>query len=622
MKAYNRAYMGWKSLPFTAAVALCLLPASSLRAQKYSDRPLHLDFRGTRGAVAGGTEFATDAGMRMYYVGGNAVDAGVAAMFAAAVTEFSHFGWGGEAPILIRTREGKVFAIAGVGTMPKAASADFFRHHKLGADEIEEPPEPNGLKNWVPVAGILPALVPGMVDAGLVALRDFGTRSFADAIEPAIELADGFPIDELRVSSIQHSVRFLNKWPASRKVFLPNGRPPFVGEIFRQPELAHTLRSMVEAEKKALASGAGREKAIDAVRDYFYRGEIAHKIADFSKENGGFLRYEDMAAFHLSPEAAVSTTFQGYTVYKPGFWSQGPTMIEALNILDGFDLPSMRLNSAEYIHTLVEALKLAYADRDTYYGDPKFVHIPEERLLSKEYGAERRKLITGQASQEFRPGEIGPHPPQHPSHAELAHYKIDDALAEKDTTCVDAVDKNGIAFSATPSGAWMPSYIAGDTGIALTQRAQSFLLIPGHPNELAGGKRPRVTLSPTLATRPDGTVIALSTPGGDNQEQALIQVLLNAIDFGLNAEYAVEMPRFQTRHLVSSFDNHAMSPGDLLLDERTPAAVVADLQKRNHHIEMRPPYDSGAAPSIIRLNPSGMIEAGSDPFYYRAARAW
>lgn len=297
-------------------------------------------------------------------------------------------------------------------------------------------------------------------------------------------------------------------------------------------------------------------------------------------------------------------------------------MIEALNILEGFDLPSMRLNSAEYIHTLVEALKLAYADRDTYYGDPKFVHIPEERLLSKEYGAERRKLITTQASLDFRPGQIGPHPPQHPSHVEIARHKISDALAAKDTTCIDAIDKNGVAISITPSGAWMPSYIAGDTGIPLTQRAQSFLLVPGHPNELAGGKRPRVTLSPTLVTRPDGTVIALSTPGGDNQEQALIQVLFNAIDFGLNAEYAVEMPRFQTRHLVASFDNHAMSPGDLLLDERTPAAVAAELQKRNHHVEMRPPYDSGAAPAIIRLNPSGMIEAGSDPFYYRAARAW
>ena len=583
---------------------------------------MHLDFRGTRGAVAGGTEFATDAGMRMYYTGGNAVDAGIAAMLAGSVTEFSHFGVGGEAPILVRTRAGKVFAIAGVGTMPKLATADFFRNHKLQPDEMTSPPEENGLKDWVPVAGILPALVPGMVEAALVTLREFGTKSFAQAVEPALELADGFPIDEQRTSSIQRSLKYIAKWPASREVYMPNGRPPRVGEIFRQPALGRTLRAMVEAEKKALAAGASREKAIDAVRDYFYRGEIARKIDEFSKQNGGLLRYEDMAAFRLAPEVAVSTTFHGYTVYKPGFWSQGPTMIEALNILDGFDLGALRLNSAEYIHTLVEALKLAYADRDTYYGDPKFVQVPEDRLISKEYGAERRKLITAQASIDFRPGQIGPHPPVHPSHSEIARYKIDDALAAKDTTCIDAIDKDGVAFSATPSGAWMPSYIAGDTGIPLTQRAQSFLLVPGHPNELAGGKRPRVTLSPTLATRGDNTVIALSTPGGDNQEQALIQVLFNAIEFGLNAEYSVEAPRFQTRHLVSSFDNHAMSPGDLLLDERTAPGVVADLQKRNHKVELRPPYDSGAAPAIIRLNPSGMIEAGSDPFYYRAARAW
>jgi gamma-glutamyltranspeptidase/glutathione hydrolase len=609
-------------MPTKSAAFTLLLTAICWGQSKNADRPVHLDFRGTRGAVAAGSEFATDAGMRMYYSGGNAVDAGIAAMLAASVTEFSHFGFGGEAPILVRTKEGKVFAIAGVGTMPKLATADFFRIHKLQPDEITDPPEENGLKDWVPVAGILPALVPGMVEAGLVTLREFGSKSFAEAVEPALELADGYPIDEQRASSIQRSQKFLMKWPASAKVFFPNGKAPRPGDIFRQPELAHTLRSMVAAEKKALASGASREKAIDAVRDYFYRGEIAHKIDEFSKQNNGLLRYEDMAAFHLSPEQPVSTTFHGYTVYKPGFWSQGPTMIEALNILDSFDLVNLRLNSAEYIHTLVESLKLAYADRDTYYGDPKFVQIPADRLLSKEYGAERRKLIAAEASYEFRPGKINGRVGVHPSKSEIARYKIDDALAAKDTTCVDAIDKNGIAFSATPSGAWMPSYIAGDTGIALTQRAQSFLLVPGHPNELAGGKRPRVTLSPTLAIGPNNSVIALSTPGGDNQEQSLIQVLFNAIEFGLNAEYSVEAPRFQTRHLVSSFDNHAMSPGDLLLDERTPPATVAELQRRNHRIEMRSRYDSGAAPGIVRLNPGGMIEAGSDPFYYRSARAW
>jgi gamma-glutamyltranspeptidase/glutathione hydrolase len=601
-------------------VAIAAISCGQTRPQP--QRPVRLASRGTRGAIAAGSEYATEAGMRMYVLGGTAIDAGVASMLAASVVEFSHFGFGGEAPILVRTKDGKVHAIAGVGTMPKLATAQFFRDHKVGEDEMTEPPEKGGLKNWVPVAGILPALVPGVAEAALVTLREFGTKSFHEAVQPAIDLADGFPVDEMRVNAIFNSAKFLQSWPDSKRIFLPDGRPPQPGEIFRQTDLARTLRAMADVEKKALAAGASRAKAIDAVRDYFYRGEIAHRIDAFSKAHNGFLRYEDMAAFRIEPEEPVSTTFKGYTVYKPGFWSQGPAMVEALNILEGFDIPALKQNSADYIHTLVEALKLAYADRDTYYGDPKFSKVPAETLLSKEYAAERRKLIGTDASFDFRPGKIGEKPPAHPYYAEITRYKIPDALLAKDTTCVDAIDKDGVAFSATPSGAWMPSYIAGDTGIPLTQRAQSFLLVPGHPNELAPGKRPRVTLSPTLVTNPDHTVIALSTPGGDNQDQGLMQVLFDAVFFGMNAQAAVEAPRFQTEHLVSSFDNHAMSPGQLLLDERTLGAVVAELQKRKHAVEMRSRFQSGSAPVFVRLTPFGLIEAGADPYYYRSAQAW
>ena len=605
------------------AVSVAVLAAVVLGQQPpRRERPVRLASRGTRGAVAGGTEYATEAGMRMYYSGGNAVDAGVATMLAAAVVEFSHFGLGGEAPILVRTKDGKVHAIAGVGTMPKLATAQFFRDHKITDDEMVSPPEAGGTKNWVPVAGILPALVPGMVEAALVTLREYGTKSFAETVQPAIELADGFPVDELRVTSITNSVKYLAAWPDSKRTFLPNGRPPQPGDIFRQVDLARTLRAMADAEKRAATSGAKRNKAIDAVRDFFYRGEIAHRIDAFSKAHNGLIRYEDMAAFRVEPEDAVSGTFKGYTVYKPGFWSQGPSMIEALNILEGYDVQGLKLNSAEYIHTLVEALKLAYADRDTYYGDPKFNQIPTETLLSKEYAAERRKLITEQASLEFRPGKIGDKPMQHPFYADIQRYQIPDALMAKDTTCVDAIDKDGVAFSATPSGAWMPTYLAGDTGVPLTQRAQSFLLVPGHPNELGPGKRPRVTLSPTIVTAPDHTVIALSTPGGDNQDQSLMQVLFHSIFFGMNAQFAVESGRFQTEHLVSSFDNHAMSPGTLLLDERTAPAVVAELQRRKHIVDIRTRYASGAAPVMIRFWPSGLIEAGADPYYFRAAQSW
>jgi gamma-glutamyltranspeptidase/glutathione hydrolase len=609
-------------LRLAVSVALLTMVLLGQQPPQRRERAVRLPSRGTHGAVAGGSEYATEAGMRIFYYGGNAVDAGIATMLAASVVEFSHFGLGGEAPILVRTKDGKVHAVAGVGTMPKLATAQFFRDHKVTEEEMTSPPEAGGLKNWVPVAGILPALVPGMVEAALVTLREYGTKSFAEVVQPAIELADGFPVDEMRVNAIVNSVKYLEAWPDSKRTFLPNGRPPQPGDIFRQPDLARTLRAMVDAEKRAAAGGASRSKAIDAVRDYFYRGEIAHRIDAFSKSHSGLIRYEDMAAFRLEPEEAVSTTFKGYTVYKPGFWSQGPSMIEALNILEGYDIPALRLNSAEYIHTLVEALKLAYADRDTYYGDPKFNKIPTEVLLSKAYAAERRKLITEQASLEFRPGKIGDKPAQHPVHAEIQRYPIPDALMAKDTTCVDAIDKDGVAFSATPSGAWMPTYLAGDTGIPLTQRAQSFLLVPGHPNELAPGKRPRVTLSPTLVTAPDRTILALSTPGGDNQDQSLLQVMFHSIFFGMNAQFAVEAGRFQTEHLVSSFDNHAMSPGTLLLDERTAPAVIAELQRRKHIVDIRTRYASGAAPVMIRFWPSGLIEAGADPYYFRAAQAW
>ncbi len=592
------------------------------QSRRELERPIRQAVRGTHGAIAAGSDYATEAGMRIYYKGGNAVDAGVATMFAASVTELSHFGLGGEAPILIRTRAGKVFAIAGVGTMPKMASADLFRTRRLMPFEILEM-DPGGLKGIIPVAGLMPALVPGMVDAGLVALREFGTKSFHEIIAPAIELTDGYAIDQMRAQSIAGSRPFFDAWPTSKAHFMPDGHMPAVGEIFRQPDTARTLRAMAEVEKKALAGGANRQAAIDAVRDYFYRGEIAHKIDQFSKDNKGLLRYEDMAAFKLSVEEPVSTTYRGYTVYKPGFWSQGPAMIEALNILEGYDVRSTPLNSAEYIHRADEALKLAYADRDTYYGDPKFSQIPMDVLLSKSYAEERRKLITEKASQQFLPGKINGKTGKHPTETEMASIRIDDALMAKDTTCVDAIDRDGMVFSATPSGAWLPSVIAGDTGIPLTQRGQQFVLVAGNPNEMAGGKRPRVTLSPTIVTHADGRpYMAMSTPGGDNQDQALLQMFLNVVEFGLNAQQAVEAPRFQTRHLVSSFDNHAWNRGDLLLDERIPSAVVNDLIARGHHAEPRSRYANGAAPVMIRVLPSAIIEAGADPFYNRSAHAW
>ena len=603
-----------------ASLLVCAALLCNAQRKEY-ERPVRQASRGLHGAIATGSDYAAEAGMRLYLQGGNAVDAAIAAMYAAMTTEFSHIGWGGEAPILVRTADGKVHAIPGVGTMPKLATAEFYRTRRLQPFEVLEM-DPGGLRGIIPVAGLMPVLVPSSVDAGIVAIQNYGTKSFAEVAGPAIELADGEPIDEQRSNAIARSRRFFDMWPTSRKVYLPNGRVPLPGEIFRQPDLARTLRAMAAAEQAALKAGASRTAALEAVRDYFYRGEVAHKIDAFMRANNGLLRYEDMAAFHIAPEEPVSTTYRGYTVYKPGFWSQGPALIETLNMLEGFDLRALGQNSAEYIHKCVEALKLAYADRDTYYGDPKFNTIAADVLLSKDYAAERRKLIADRASQEFVPGSIHGKTGRHPAESETTHVKIDDALMARDTTCIDTIDKEGTAVSITPSGAWLPSVIAGETGIALTARAQSFLLIPGHPNELAGGKRPRVTLSPTLVTLNGKPYMTLSTPGGDNQDQSLLQLFLNTVEFGMNAEASVEAPRYQTRHLISSFDNHAWNLGDLLLDERIPAQVAAQLAAMGHHVELRSKWASGAAPVMVRLLPSGVIEAGADPYAYRVARAW
>jgi len=578
--------------------------------------------RGERAAVAAGTPLVTEASMRLLHAGGNAVDAGVASLYAGAVSEFSHFGFGGEAPILIRTPDGEVVCLSGIGPAPQLMTREVFLELREDPEQDQESRRRGRSQGPIPSYGILPAVVPGMVDSGLAALQLYGTKSFAEVIQPALDLAVGHPIDEMRARSIASASRFLSRFPTSQAVFAPGGVTPRPGDVFRQPDLARTLSLMVRAEKRALAAGKSREDAIQAVRDYFYRGEIARKIGAFVEENDGLLRYEDLAAFRVEPEKPVSTTFNGYEVYKGGFWTQGPVMIQALNILQGFPLREMGWNSADYIHTIVETLKLAYADRDTWYADPKFADIPEA-LLTDEYADERRKLIDPvSASAEFRPGRHGEGEPPHPSTYSERLRPLPDALASRDTTSINVIDKDGWTFSATPSGAWMPSVIAGDTGIPLTQRAQSFVMFPDHPNVVEPGKRPRITLTPTIVTRGGRPFMALSTPGGDQQDQALLQVMLATMLFGFHPQAAVEAPRFQTRHLAGSFDDHPMHPNSLLLDERIPESVFQELLERGHELERRSRWNSGSAPTALRRRANGVIEAGADPYNFRYADAW
>jgi len=575
--------------------SLIFLTAAGLLAQ--SRTTMFPPVRGTREMVAAANNFEVEAGFRMLAQGGNAIDAGVASVLAAAVTEQSRFGLGGEMPLLIKQPDKPVIAISGVGTAPAKATVEYYSKRK--AEPWEEP----GRLPPIPSQGILAATVPGVFDGLMLALDRFGTMSFAQVAAPAIEHAEAFPIGEEFTAFIRNNQKILELWPASKEFFLPDGAPPTRGEVFRQPTLARTLRELVDAERKKRGK---RSAKLRAVRDLFYKGTLARRVAKFSEASGGLIVYEDLAKFQAETDRARTTTYRGYEIYKPGFWTQGPVMLQALNLLEGFDLKAMGHNSAEYLHTVVEAAKLAFADRDRYYGDPKFSEIPEQTLLSKEYAAERRKLIDGsRASLEHRPGAFGG-PGAMPTSSGSAQGGV------QDTTCVNVVDRHGNVFSATPSGAWLPSVIAGDTGIPFSTRLQSLLLTPGHPNQLQPGKRPRVTLSPTIVLKDGKPFLALSTPGGDNQDQALLQVLLNIIDFGMPPQEAVEAARFQTEHFYSSFGFHEFTPGRLNLESRIAKATADKLAAMGHRVTVMGEWSNASAPTVIQME-NGVLHGGADP---------
>lgn len=555
--------------------------------------------RSMHAMVAGGNNFVTEAGLRILRQGGNAVDAGVAAMLAAAVTEEDHFSMGGEAPILIKMRDRPVSVVSGVGTAPALATTDFY------SKRAALPWEKEARKPPIPSQGILATTTPGMVDGALLALREFGTMRFAQVAQPAIELADAFPVTEVLADTLKRDEAMLRQWPNSWTYFTTGfeGRLPQAGEIFKQPQLAATLRAMVQAEKEA---GAERRTGIDAVREYFYRGPVARKMGRFSEENGGLVRYSDIAAFKAEIDTPRSCTFHGYEIVKPGFWTQGPVMLEMFNLLEGYDLKAMGHNSPEYLHTLAEVAKLAFSDRDKFYGDPKFSNVPEAVLLSKEYAAQRRKLIDpNKAALHSLPGDI-------PGYGGPLPDEGKKPLDVKDTTSLAVVDKEGNVLSATPSGAWLPSVKAGDTGISFGTRLQSFVLQEGHPNVLAKGKRPRITLSPTIIVKDGTPVYAVSTPGGDNQDQAVLQVILNMIVFGMAPQQAVEAPRFQTNALHASFGNHEYKSGDLNLESRIDVRTVEALKAKGHDVTVRGPWSNASAPSVIELAGTH-LEGGADP---------
>lgn len=620
-----------------AIIAFALLvvsaPQPTSRAQTF--RPV---VRGKRGVVAGGQPLSVEAGLRLLQQGGNAIDAGVATILAASVIEFSHFSFGGEVPILIKLKgDSRIVVIEGMGQAPLKATREFFVNRRATADQATAPdsaraqaggadmPTMAGAKSGlIPSTGPLAATVPAVLDACVTALDQFGTKSLAEVMQPAIELADGFPIDELRVQYIQTRAPIFSQWPAAKNVFLPGGQTPKVGDIFVQADLARTLRAIVTAEQAG--SAKGRHAGLVAARDYFYNGPIAKRIGDYMQHNGGLIAAEDFARFHARVGAPVKAEYHGYEVYKAGFWTQGPALVETLNLLDGYDLKAMGHNSADYIHTLTESLKLAMADRDRYYGDPDFAKIPTAELLSKDYARLRRSLIEKEhASLAQQPGD-----PQNMkavlagTPATTGHASNVPAVERaNDTTCVNVVDKDGNLFSATPSGAWLPAVVAGDTGVLMGQRLQSALTDPKSPNVVAPGKRPRITLTPTLVLKGGEPFMVLSTPGGDNQDQALLQVLLNIIEFGMSPQEAVEAARFDTQHYVSSFDDHEFLPGSLNIESRVDEKTIAELKARGHKVNVQSAWGTLSSPTVIVYNPqTGVASAGADPRRGRYAIAW
>jgi len=570
--------------------------------------------RGSHGVVASGHPLTSAAGMRIMQQGGNAVDAAVAMILAASVVENDHFAFGGQSPILVYSPDtGKVMAINGIGTAPKLATLEFF----LDKGGIQP--------------GILRATVPPMPGAVITALDLFGTKTFAEVAEPAIEYANGFPLGEyLHKTYLEWEKLGRIKEPTTVKLMKSGGGLPDPGEIFSQPDLARTLQTLVAAEKRNLHKG--RHRALMAVRREFYEGSITEEIVRYHKSNGGLHRMQDYVDFKTKVVPALSVKYKEYEIYKHGPWTQGPALLEMLNILEEFNLKGMGHNSADYAHVLIETMKLALADRDHHYGDPDFSAVPIEGLLSKKYGGDRRKQIDMEKVilEETLQGD--PYKYQKKKAALVKSKGLppgftlvhDGGVAG--TTCINVIDSFGNTVSATPSGPTgyaMP--VMGNTGILINSRMGQFILdasVNPH-NVVAPGKRPRTTLTPTIVLKHGKPFLALSTPGTDRQEQSILQVFLNIVEFGMNPQEAVEAPRLETLHLLSSGSASIIKRGGVNLEGRFSKEVTKDLRARGHNVTVIGDYDNNSGVTVVMFDAeSGSIAGGADIRRDRYAIAW
>jgi len=611
-------------LLFTAA-------ALTLTGTALAQRTMRPVIRGSNYAVSSRKPQATQAAERILRAGGNAFDAAVAGQAALCVTDPASNGVGGDAFILVYdAKEKKVYSVNAGGYSPRLATIEWYRKNNHG-----EIPENDSL---------LSATVPTSVDAWYTVLSRWGTMSFAEVLEPTIELADGFPISELLARSIASrdgvrtfvvgddgiktevatpkGNRKLRKYPTSERIYFPNGRAPAAGEVFANPDLARTLRKLVEAEDKA--ADKGRQAALKAARNRFYKGDIARTMAKFSEENGGLFRYDDFADYSVKVEDPVSIDYRGYEVYKNPSANQGPSELFTLNILRGFDLRLMGHNSADYIHTFVESLKLAFADREMYLADMDFVKIPFPKLLTESYGARRRALIDSKkASLAFRPGN----PDGDAAGSNQPKFRIPvsaDADHEGDTSYVAVIDKDRNAVSWTPSlhSGWGSGIVIGDLGFMFNCRGDYFWLQEGHPNALLPRKRPRSTLTPTMILKDGKPFMAVGSPGGDDQCMRIMQTFLNVVEFDMNIQAAIEAPRATTSSFPSSVFPHAMAPGKVGLESRVSPEVIEELRKRGHRVDIRGAWSMNATSAIVLDPETGVLSAGADIRGDNYALAW
>lgn len=535
-----------------------------------------------------GKPLAATSGARIFHQGGNAVDA-ACAMLATTSTMWDTLGWGGETQALVYNPHTKeVIGINALGVAPTGATPDFFRNQGMA---------------YPPEFGPLSAVTPGTPGGLMVMLAEYGTMSLADVLAPSIEMAAGYPIEDRAVRAIERTRDEILKWPYSKAVFLPHGDDeptgPTMGEVFRQPDLQATLGKLVEAEQQALAKGLDRKAAIYAAYDRFYRGDIAVELVRSTQEQGGLITMEDLDRWQVHIEKPVMTAYRGIEVYKLTTWVQGPVMLQALNILENFDLAGMGYNSTRYIHTLYQAMNLAFADRDFYYGDPYFPpEEPVQGLLSKEYAKKRAAQIDPERNDPTAgPGD--PYEFQRGSNPyldlleNLQSSNVSGAVPDDDgffqgTTSIQATDEEGWIVSVTPSGAWIPAVIAGKTGVGLSQRMQSFVLDPAENpyNVVEPGKRPRVTLTPGMALKDGKPYLSFAVQGGDSQDQMLLQFFLNVVEFGMNVQEAAEADNFLSFQLYDSFGDHKKEPGRLAVNESVSEWTQNQLSAMGYKVEV------------------------------------